>query len=113
MNWLRNMGTDQVTWDRSDLVRRLCRALDIARKVVTRLAPNGYTDAVEPSLSVRPEKAISETAVLLLAASGAAQDPEVRSRTSALAQLLIPHARSERMQLGVCLEPSLALDFAQ
>ena len=107
-----NPQRNRAGWDRSDLVRRLCHALDIAKKVVTRLASSGYTDAVEPSLSVRPEKAISETAVLLLAASGAAEDPEVRTRTGALAQLLIPHARSERMQLGVCLEPSLALDFA-
>lgn len=80
---------------------------------MTRLAPGGYTDSVEPTLSVRPEKAISETAVLLLAASGATEDREVRRRTNELAQLLIPHARSERMQLGVCLEPSLALDYAQ
>jgi hypothetical protein len=106
------METNQVTWDRGDLVRRLCSALDIAKKVLTRLAPNGYTDCVEPSLSVRPEKVISETAVLLLAASGAA-DPDVAARTSALAQMLIPHARSERMKLGVCIEPSLSLDYAQ
>ncbi len=107
------MKTDQVKWERSDLVRRLCRALDIAKNVVTRLAPNGYTDSVEPSLSVRPEKAISETAVLLLAASGASEDPDVDARTTALARMLIPHARSERVQLGVCLEPSLSLDYAQ
>ncbi len=107
------MTADRVKWDRGDLVRRLCHALDIAKNVLTRVAPNGYTDSVEPSLSIRPEKAISETAFLLLAASGAAEDPDVGARTGALTQLLIPHARSERMKLGVCLEPSLALDYAQ
>ena len=108
-----NSDAHSLLWGHDDLVRRLCSALDIASKVITRLAPNGYTDSTDPSLSVRPEKAISETAVLLLAASRTPDYPEVRRRTSELAQSLIPHARSKRMQLGVCLEPALALDFAQ
>jgi len=110
---LSKLDADDLLWGHDDLVRRLCGALDIARKVITRLAPNGYTDSTDPLLNVRPEKAISETSVLLLAASRTPDEPEVRMRTSELAQLLIPHARSKRMQLGVCLEPSLALDFAQ
>jgi hypothetical protein len=100
-------------WDRKDLARRLCHALDIARQAVEQLAANGYTDPVEPRNSIRPEKLISETAVMLLAASAAAYDEEVAERIRSVAHLLIPHARSERMLLGVCLEPALALDFAQ
>ena len=51
-------------WERSDLVRRLCHALDISLRVVRRLAANGYTDRADPAASVRPEKAIAETAVV-------------------------------------------------
>ena len=107
------MHTDRGKWDRGDLVRRLARVLDVAKKALTRLAPAGYTDSVEPSLSVRPEKVISETAVLLLAASAARQEPEIETRTKTLAELLMVHARSDRMRLGVCLEPALSLDYAQ
>ena len=100
-------------WDPQDLARRLCHALDIARQAVERLAANGYTDSVEPGNTVRPEKVISETALLLLAVSAVAEHSNVRARIENLAHLLIPHARSERMLLGVCLEPALAFDFAQ
>jgi hypothetical protein len=103
----------QSCWDQQDLALRLCHALDIAMQAVERLAANGYTDSIEPANNVRPEKVISETALLLVAASGAAHYGNVRARIENVAQLLIPHARSERMLLGVCLEPALALDFAQ
>ncbi|HXJ95186.1 MAG TPA: hypothetical protein VMT20_20280 [Terriglobia bacterium] len=100
-------------WNEQDLARRLCHVLDIAQQAVKRLAPNGYTDSVEPGNNVRPEKVISETALLLVAASGAAEHDDVRAHVEKVAQLLIFHARSERMLLGACLEPALALDFAQ
>ena len=61
-------------WERSDLVRRLCHALDISLRVVRRLAANGYTDRAEPAANVRPEKVIAETAFLLLGAAECA-DP--------------------------------------
>jgi len=98
-------------WDEADLIRRLCHALDIAQQAVARLAPNGYTDAEDLLINVRPEKVISETAVLLLAASAVARVDEVRMRIDQVARLLIPH-RSERMRLGTCLEPALALDYS-
>jgi hypothetical protein len=100
-------------WDRRNLASRLCHALDVAQQVVERLATNGFTDSTEPANNVRPEKVISETAFLLLAASTADRYEEVRTRVGKVARLLTPHARSERMLLGVCLEPALALDFAQ
>jgi hypothetical protein len=100
-------------WDQQDLDRRLCHALDIARQAVERLASNGYTDSIEPGNSIRPEKLISETALLLFAASTAGRHDTVGARIQGVAQLLIPHARGERMLLGVCLEPALAWDYAQ
>jgi hypothetical protein len=99
--------------DRNDLERRLCHALDIAHQAVLRLAVNGYTDAEEPSNNIRPEKVITETALLLYVTSKAAQLEAVQTRIRRLTELLITYARSDRMLLGVCLEPALAWDFAQ
>lgn len=101
------------TWDENDLERRLCHALEIARQAVTRLAKDGYTDPKEPANSVRPEKVISETALLLYAASTAAHRETVKERIAYVAEVILPFARSERMALGLCLEPALAMDFAQ
>jgi hypothetical protein len=56
---------------------------------------------------------ICETAILLYAASVARHHAEVDAAIETVARLLIPYARSTRMLLGVCLEPSLALDFAE
>ncbi|HZD49428.1 MAG TPA: hypothetical protein VE178_11860, partial [Silvibacterium sp.] len=99
-------------WDEGDLIRRLCHALDIARLAVEHLAADGYTDPREPLKSIRPEKVVSETAVLLVAASAAMTHSDVEARVRNLAELLIPHARSDRALLGLCLEPALAWDYA-
>jgi hypothetical protein len=63
------MGVRATRWDEADIERRLCHALDVARQAVERLASAGYTDPEEPTNNVRPEKLISETAVLLYGAS--------------------------------------------
>ena len=107
------MYVQKQAWNKEDLARRLCHALDIGRQAVEELADNGYTDPEEPGNNIRPEKLISETAFLLLAAFTAADASGVRKRIEDLAQLLIPHARSERMLLGMCLHPAMALDYAQ
>jgi len=99
-------------WDERDLIRRLCHALDIARLAVEHLAASGYTDAQNPSKNSRPEKIVSETAVLLLAASPAMIHDEVETRIRNVAELLIPHARNDRALLGLCLEPAVAWDYA-
>jgi len=99
-------------WDRSDLVRRLCHALDIARLVGEHLAATGYIDPRDPAKSIRPEKVVSETAVLLVAASSVLDHPEIGIRVRHLAEQLIPHARSERTRLGICLHPAVAWDYA-
>lgn len=93
-------------------MRRLSHALDIAGQAVNRLAARGYADPREAGTDLRPEKLISETGLLLLGASGAAEFSEVRRRLQSVAERLIPHARGERMLLGVCLEPAVALDYA-
>jgi len=99
-------------WDEADLVRRLCHALDIAKLAVEQLAPNGYVSETLPEKNVRPEKVLCETSILLLHASSVAGAAEVQARVRPLAELLIPYARSERMLLGLCLEPSVAWDYA-
>lgn len=103
----------EAVWDTEDLSRRLCHALDIAAKAIDRLALEGYTDPDEPANSLRPEKLISETAVLLVAAATADHHRGVGERVRWVAERLIPHARGERLLLGLCLEPALVLDFAQ
>jgi hypothetical protein len=101
----------EARWDRADLIRRLCRALEIAGKSVERLASKGYQDPAEPSNSLPSEKLISETAVLLVAASAVPPAQSVAARADHLAQMLIPYARSERMRVGLCLRPALAWDY--
>lgn len=98
-------------WNEKDLIRRLCHALDIARLAVEHLAADGYKDG-DPTKNVRPEKIVSETAVLLVAASPAMVHDEVDERVRNVAELLKPHARSERARLGLCLEPAVAWDYA-
>lgn len=107
------MSIEEAHWNKDDLARRLCHALKSAQLAIQHLASSGYRDNDNPGNNVRPEKVISETAFLLFVASTAVQSEEVSSCINSVAQLLIPYARSERMRLGVCLEPSLALDYAQ
>ena len=87
--------------------------LDLAARAIERLAAAGYTDAAEPANNLRPEKLISETAVLLYAASPVGRGNPIGARVDKVARLLVPHARSSRMLLGVCLEPALAFDYAE
>jgi hypothetical protein len=100
-------------WDIADLKRRLCFAMDIAKQAVERLGTDGYTDSETPAKTIRAEKVICETAILLYAASAAAHHADVARAIETVARLLIPYARSKRMLLGVCLEPSLALDYGE
>ena len=87
--------------------------LDLARQSIERLAANGYSDPNEPALALRPEKLIGETGMLLYAAAGVRGHAELNARVESVARLLVPHARSTRILLEICLEPSLALEFAE
>lgn len=97
--------------DPINLKRRLCHALDIASQTVTRLAITGYADPANPENHLRPEKIISETALLLYAASAVGPQSELQPRIRLLGEQLLPHARSERILLGICIEPTLAWDY--
>ncbi len=108
----RQLQSEQSRWNELDLIERLCRVLDIAALAVEHLAASGYSDASNPAKNIRPEKIISETAILLVAASPVAAGREVGERMKNIAHRLIPHARSKRMMLGLCLEPSVAWDYA-
>jgi hypothetical protein len=94
-------------------VRRLCGALEIAKNAIEHLAAGGYDDKAEPGNNLRPEKVISESGLLLLAASTASRYPEVNQRLRDVAERLVPHARSDRILLKICALPALAWEYAQ
>jgi hypothetical protein len=99
-------------WTESDLEARLCRALDLAHKTVTCFGVDGHTDAASPIYSFGPEKPLAETAMLMYASASAHDRPAVRTRIDALAELLLPLARSERVMLNMALNPALVFKFA-
>ncbi|RUL78918.1 DUF6895 family protein [Dyella choica] len=107
------MSAVRRTWDTGDLQRRLFRVLDLAEQVITHLAYNGYVDTVDSHNTVRPEKIIAETAFLLWVASHVKDCPGISARVDNLARQLIPYARSKRMLLHICLEPTHAMECAQ
>lgn len=86
--------------------------LQVAGKVLDRIAEKGYVDAADSNQSVRAEKIVAETGLLLLAAS-LVPDEDVAATVEALARRLLPRARSDRMLMGVALEPAAAWDYAQ
>lgn len=109
------------TWAEADLEDRLCRCLDVAARAVDSLGQpagsRGEEDRPEDRLA--PEKIVTETALLLLAAYVASGGADcvaarggIRRRVHQLAEKLSPIARSERVMLALCLQPALALDFA-
>jgi hypothetical protein len=101
------------SWDEADLIARLCRALEIAHHSVTVLAADGYTSTDGNTPSLRGEKVVAETGVLLLAADPMTRRcDDVRERVHELVRVLAPYARGERVRARICMEPSLALDHA-
>ena len=95
-----------------DLIKRLCNALEIARRAVHLLASLGYQDSRDPVVGVTAEKIVSEIALLLLACKSAAADyTEVSSLICKIAEQLIPHARNEQVVIRLCSKPALVLDF--
>ncbi len=100
------------SWSEADLELRLCRALDLARKAIHHFAIDGYSNPDAPACSFGPEKVVAETAMLLYAASASLSRPNIASRVDHLAQVLAPHARSERVLVDIALHPALAFKFA-
>lgn len=99
-------------WSPGDLEMRLCRALDIARAAIVQFAVEGYRDEFSPVYSFGPEKLMAEAAMLLYAASASRCRQEIADRIDALAQLLLPHVRSERLILDIALNPAVAFKLA-
>jgi hypothetical protein len=99
-------------WNEADLEARLCLALDLAKKTINYFAINGYRDKESPVYSFGPEKPVAETAMLIYAASASGHRPNVAKRVDEIAQLLAPHARSERVLVEIALHPALAFKFA-
>ena len=86
--------------------------LQVARKTLDQLAETGYVDTEDSRQSVRAEKIVAETGLLVLAASGV-PDEEAAAAAAELAKRLVPYARSDRMLMGVALEPAAAWDYSQ
>ena len=84
----------QAGWDTADLEARLCRALDLAKRVIASFAAQGYTDPERPANSFHSEKPIAETAMLIYAASAVRHLPNIEMRIAEVAELLLPYARS-------------------
>ena len=61
---------------------------------------------------MRAKKIVAETGLLVLAASGV-PDEEAAAAAAELAKRLVPYARSDRMLMGVALEPAAAWDYSQ
>jgi len=99
-------------WDTGDLIRRCCNALDTARETITLLAADGFKDTDDVNNHILPEKIIGETGLLLLVTSIVASHKEIADRVETIAGLLIPYARKEKTFLDICLQPSLAMEYA-
>ncbi len=121
------MNTSKNNWESEDLERRLCHALDVAQSTVEGLGECGYgverdrgaDGGPESGPRLSPEKIVTESALLLLAAYAACGGADcvaarggIRRRVHRLAESLSPLARSERTMLAMCVQPSMALDFA-
>jgi hypothetical protein len=78
-----------IAWDRADLVRRLARALAAAGRAVERLAVAGHGDALDHAGEARPHGVVSDTALLLLAASEVDSEPEIAAEADRIALRLI------------------------
>jgi hypothetical protein len=99
-------------WDEDDLVQRLSQTLDFAEQALRQLPDGEYGNETEQQVLVHPEKLISETAILLLAASNVASYAAIAPRILRVASLLAPHAHSQRILRGICLEPANAFEHA-
>jgi uncharacterized protein DUF6895 len=97
-------------WNPVDLSYRLGRVLEVAEQATELLSEPSDTHAEH---GVSPEKVVAETALLLLVAAPACQrDSQLAVRWRELLERLQPWARGARVQVGICLQPALAGDYA-
>src|SRR6476659_5430001 len=96
---------------RPDLERRLLSSLSIAEKAIPVLAVAPPEDLETPP-SFKREKFICETALLLYAAFGPAQQsPRIKAAFEVVASALVPHARSDALLAMMRLRPSAAIEL--
>jgi Domain of unknown function (DUF6895) len=94
-----------------DLGVRLGRCLDVASRAVEVLGPEGYQGS-DGGEEVSAEKVIAEAGLLLLVSAPAvAGSAGLTKLHTQLAERLIPFARSDRAQAGICLTPARALGY--
>jgi hypothetical protein len=99
--------------DRHSLGLRLLRVLATAERAVEFLIPAGWNDPNDPDVSVRSEKVLAETALLLLAAAPvAAACPSMQTVIDRIAVRLLPHATGANVRAALCTDPTMALDHA-
>ncbi len=98
-------------WAEPDLVRRLDRALRIARRVVEVLGETGYQDDATPEDGFSPDKPLAETAMLLHAAA-ACSDASIRAQVDQLAGRVAALAQSHRTACAIALYPTIAFQLA-
>jgi hypothetical protein len=96
----------------TSLENRVLHALSFAKETLRLLAQQGYDDPDTLQDKIPPEKVIGETAFLLYAAS-LVGNAAIKGKVSEIAQILMPHARSKKILLGICLYPALAIEYAQ
>jgi hypothetical protein len=99
-------------WPTADLEARLCRALDLAARVVTEFGSTGYTDPKNAALSFGPEKVVAEAAMLAYCSFQASSAPEVMDRVAEVARRLAPLVRSQRVLIDMALRPGRAFKHA-
>ena len=105
-----------VTWDPSDLVRRVINVLGVAARMLATI--DQASSANEPDLNTAQsievmlrDKIVAETAMVLLCADRIAdRDPHIRQLADALANRLQPLARHKDIISALCLDPGRAWD---
>jgi hypothetical protein len=110
-----NLNGDVVTWDgwrQEDLSRRLCLALNIAKRVIAVLGESGYWAEDSPDDSFSRDKPLAETAMLLYVASAVTGQAEVKQCVADLTGLLEPYARSGRTACAIALHPTICFQLA-
>ncbi len=102
----------RVSWDASDLSRRLRRAIELAIETVEEFGDGGWVDDEAPALSFGPEKVVAEAAMLAWAAAGSDRDPELRARLVELCERLESKVGAERVLADVAGQPARAFKYA-
>lgn len=106
------LSTINNKWSVADLARRVERALDFAEFAVALLSDENPGIDLQ-AMEAPPNKIIAETAMFLRAAACVPADLacNVAVRAHKLTRALVPHARDQRVRIGIALHPALALDY--